>query len=135
MPLYQPICKISYSVFLLHYSIQLMLDATAKSSVHFSNITEVSIVCCLKCFIKLKWSLQIHKSLGDLCITILASLCFSLIFESPLIALEKLYAGHGMFLLHHKINTCIFSFLCVAEKIRSASTISTQTFASGIYPG
>lgn len=39
---------------------------------------------------------QIHRALGDLCLTIFASTIFTLLFESPLIAAEKVYVGEGV---------------------------------------
>lgn len=38
-------------------------------------------------------TLQIHKTLGDVCLTVLMATVFTLAFESPIVVLEKILFG------------------------------------------
>lgn len=74
-PLWQPVSRICYSIYLLHFPIILIVMASLKTSMYFSELT------------------AFHAFLGNYVITFLVSIVATLAFESPLVVIEKLIFG------------------------------------------
>ncbi|XP_046738162.1 nose resistant to fluoxetine protein 6-like [Diprion similis] len=72
-PFFRPLSRLSYSIYLLHFSIQSQRNAVARTPVSFSN------------------SLIIYEYLIDLALSIVAAFVFTLFFESPFVVLAKIF--------------------------------------------
>nr|XP_019554140.2 nose resistant to fluoxetine protein 6-like [Aedes albopictus] len=75
LPVWQPLGRLSYSIYLLHLPVQTMLLGTLRSTGYFSDIVAV------------------HNFWGDFGLTITVSILWCLAFESPIVGLEKLLLG------------------------------------------
>ncbi|XP_058817531.1 nose resistant to fluoxetine protein 6-like [Topomyia yanbarensis] len=74
-PAWQPLGRLSYSMYLLHLPLQVMLTGVLKSTTHFDDMSVV------------------HRFWGDFGFTVTLALVWSLAFESPIVGLEKLLFG------------------------------------------
>ncbi|KAG4075102.1 hypothetical protein HA402_013497 [Bradysia odoriphaga] len=72
LPQWQPLARLSYSIYLLHLPIQLLIVASSRTQLIFTE------------------NLAIHKFWGDFGLTLTASLIWTLAFESPVVMLEKI---------------------------------------------
>ncbi|XP_058454323.1 nose resistant to fluoxetine protein 6-like [Malaya genurostris] len=72
---WQPLGRLSYSMYLLHFPTQVMMTGTLKSTAHFNDIDAV------------------HKFWGDFGFTVTLATVWCLLFESPIVGLEKLLFG------------------------------------------
>uniref|UniRef100_A0A8D8CWM4 Nose resistant to fluoxetine protein 6 n=1 Tax=Culex pipiens TaxID=7175 RepID=A0A8D8CWM4_CULPI len=75
LSVWQPLGRLSYSIYLLHLPLQMMLAGSLRNSVHFDDVT------------------AIHKFWGDFGLTVTLAVLWSLAFESPIVVLEKLLFG------------------------------------------
>lgn len=75
LSVWQPLGRLSYSIYLLHLPIQMMLAGTLRNPVHFDDVTAT------------------HKFWGDFGLTVTLAILWSLAFESPIVILEKLLFG------------------------------------------
>ncbi|XP_021707319.1 nose resistant to fluoxetine protein 6 isoform X1 [Aedes aegypti] len=75
LPIWQPLGKLSYSIYLLHVPIQTMLLGSLRSTGYFSDIVAA------------------HNFWGDFGLTVTISILWCLAFESPMVGLEKLLFG------------------------------------------
>lgn len=74
-PLWQPISRLCYSIYLLHFPVILLVTATMKTS-PFS--TELN---------------AFHSFIGNYVLTVFVSIVATLAFESPILTIEKLIFG------------------------------------------
>ncbi|KAH0551858.1 hypothetical protein KQX54_002246 [Cotesia glomerata] len=72
LPIYLPLSRISYSIYLLHYTIQTIKLASDRVPIYFTDFN----------------LLQFY--LSDMLMCIIGGFLFTLIFESPFVVLEKL---------------------------------------------
>lgn len=98
LPQWQPLCRLSYCVYLLHTLIQVKQTATIRSAIFFSDFNAVSIyeeflLSLVPNFFF--FSGKIHAFWGDFGLTLCISVLWTLAFESPIITLEKLLLGGG----------------------------------------
>ncbi|XP_051154580.1 O-acyltransferase like protein-like isoform X2 [Leptopilina boulardi] len=75
LPIFVPLAKLSYCIYLVHASVQLLLESTTRVNVYFSDIQFISI------------------SFSDFILSIPLAFIFSLCFESPILVLEKMILG------------------------------------------
>ncbi|XP_055547729.1 nose resistant to fluoxetine protein 6-like [Wyeomyia smithii] len=75
LSIWQPLGRLSYSMYLLHLPLQAMLTGMVKNSVHFGDVDAV------------------HKFWGDFGLTVTLAVVWSLLFESPIVGLEKILFG------------------------------------------
>lgn len=75
LSVWQPLGRLSYSIYLLHLPVQMMLAGTLRNPIHFDDIGAT------------------HKFWGDFGLTVTLAVLWSLAFESPIVVLEKLLFG------------------------------------------
>ncbi|XP_055643556.1 nose resistant to fluoxetine protein 6-like [Toxorhynchites rutilus septentrionalis] len=75
LPVWQPLGRLSYSIYLLHFQLQIMLAGSRRNTAHFGDIEAV------------------HNFWGDFGLTVTLAVLWSLVFESPIVGLEKLLFG------------------------------------------
>lgn len=96
-PFWQPISKLSYSIYLLHLPVIWLTMATTKSPLYFSELTAVSYFFQLsfKVYFSLYFSfyLQFHAFFGNYILSIFVSAIATLAFEQPVLMIEKLIFG------------------------------------------
>lgn len=71
-PLWQPISRICYAIYLLHFPVLLVIVASMKTAPYFNEL------------------IAFHTFLGSYVITIFISIIASLAFESPIVVIEKI---------------------------------------------
>ena len=76
LPVWIPISKLSFCIYLLHLPIQLLFLSSIRNPQYFSNLRAT------------------HKFLGDLSITFMISICWSLAFEHPIMNLISIFFGN-----------------------------------------
>ncbi|XP_017785861.1 PREDICTED: nose resistant to fluoxetine protein 6-like [Nicrophorus vespilloides] len=76
-PLWQILARLSYSMYLLHMTVQMISSGAIQNATHFSDYNTMYLWC------------------GDFMFTVLASIFWVLAFESPMIGIEKLIFGKG----------------------------------------
>ncbi|XP_046487759.1 nose resistant to fluoxetine protein 6-like [Neodiprion pinetum] len=77
MPFFQPLGRLSYSIYLVHFVIQAMRNAAARTPTLFSNF-------------------EIVTGTGiDLVLSVGVAFVFSLFFESPILILQKIIYNHA----------------------------------------
>lgn len=74
-PLWQPLSRLSYSIYLLHLVVMMITTASMKSPFYFSELN------------------AFFTFIGNYVLTVFVSIVASLAFESPLIVIEKLIFG------------------------------------------
>ncbi|XP_052868606.1 nose resistant to fluoxetine protein 6 isoform X1 [Anopheles cruzii] len=74
---WQPLGRLSYSIYLLHLPIQLMMTGAARHSFYFSDL------------------LAAYQFWGDIGFTLTLAVFWTLLFESPVIGLEKILFGRA----------------------------------------
>lgn len=74
-PLWQPLSRLCYSIYIVHYPVILFVMGTTKTSIYFSELTAY------------------HTFIGNFVLTVLVSIVASLAFESPILILEKILFG------------------------------------------
>lgn len=92
-PLWQPLSRISYAIYLLHFPVILVTMATMKTSLYFSELNAVSFVqfeYFIVFTITIFLYLQFHAFIGNYFITVFVSIVATLAFESPIITIENL---------------------------------------------
>uniref|UniRef100_A0A182JYF2 Nose resistant-to-fluoxetine protein N-terminal domain-containing protein n=1 Tax=Anopheles christyi TaxID=43041 RepID=A0A182JYF2_9DIPT len=72
---WQPLGRLSYSIYLLHLPLQLMMAGTARVPYYFTDL------------------LAVYQFWGDIGFTLTLALLWTLLFESPIIGLERLLFG------------------------------------------
>lgn len=77
-PLWQPISRLCYSIYLLHLPVILLTTVTLKTSQYFTEF------------------MTYHMFIGNYIITVFVSLVATLAFESPIVVLEKILLGSKM---------------------------------------
>ncbi|XP_043470128.1 nose resistant to fluoxetine protein 6-like isoform X2 [Leptopilina heterotoma] len=77
LPIFVPLAKLSYCIYLVHMTIQLLLESTSRVNIYFSDIQFISI------------------SFSDFILSIPLAFLFSLFFESPILTLEKMIFRGG----------------------------------------
>ncbi|XP_053691017.1 nose resistant to fluoxetine protein 6-like [Sabethes cyaneus] len=75
LTIWQPLGRLSYSMYLLHLPLQALLTASLKNSIHFGDM------------------IAVHKFWGDFGLTVTLAIVWSLLFESPIVGLEKILFG------------------------------------------
>lgn len=75
LPQWQPIGRLSYSIYIVHMPIQLMLSTSARTTSYFSDVN------------------AIHAFWGDFGITLTVAVFWTMAFESPVLTLEKILLG------------------------------------------
>lgn len=95
-PLWQPISRLSYSIYLTHIFIIWITMATTKTSLYFSEWIAVCAIVRIYFWLDLNSSKifffysQYHAFLGNYVLTVFVSILATLAFESPILAIEKL---------------------------------------------
>lgn len=98
-PLFKPISRLCYSIYLMHFFVIRMTMASIKSSVYFSELNAVSFPKRTSGKIGEHFAhfwngvffhLQVHAFIGNFILTIFVSLVATLAFESPLITIVKI---------------------------------------------
>lgn len=74
-PLWQPISRVSYAIYILHFFVVLIMAATLKTSPYFSELSAY------------------HTFIGNYIITVCVSIVATLAFESPIVVIEKILFG------------------------------------------
>lgn len=74
-PVWQPLGRLSYAVYLLHLPVQLMMAGVARQPFYFNDVTAA------------------YQFWGDLGFTVTLALPWTLLFESPIIGLERMLFG------------------------------------------
>jgi peptidoglycan/LPS O-acetylase OafA/YrhL len=77
LPIFQILSRLSYSIYLVHYSFIFMTNFYTRSSLHFSDYN------------------AFHKFWGDLAFSLAIAVVWTLVFESPIIVLEKVLLKKG----------------------------------------
>lgn len=98
LPHWQPLARLTYSVYLIHMPIMLMTLANTHRPLYYS---ERNIVChnfnhifiTIFGFINFFFVLQILKFFGDFTVALILSVFASLAFESPVVVFEKMLFG------------------------------------------
>ncbi|XP_033221057.1 O-acyltransferase like protein-like [Belonocnema kinseyi] len=72
LPIFLPLSRISYCLYLVHMLIQIVITSSAKTAYYFSDF------------------LSFSTFLSDLALSIVVAFFFSLFFESPILILEKM---------------------------------------------
>ncbi|XP_040172754.1 nose resistant to fluoxetine protein 6-like [Anopheles arabiensis] len=72
---WQPLGRLSYAIYLLHLPIQLMMAGTARLPYYFTDL------------------LAVYQFWGDIGFTLTLALLWTLLFESPIIGLERMLFG------------------------------------------
>ncbi|XP_058127296.1 nose resistant to fluoxetine protein 6-like [Anopheles ziemanni] len=75
--IWQPLGRLSYSIYLLHLPIQLMMAGSARLPYYFTDLHAV------------------YQFWGDIGFTLTLALAWALLFESPIIGLERMLFGRG----------------------------------------
>ncbi|KAF2898405.1 hypothetical protein ILUMI_07770 [Ignelater luminosus] len=75
LPVFQVLSKLTYSMYLIHYTLLYILSAQTRISIYFSNLQMMYVF----------W--------GDFAFTLGAAVIFTLAFESPIIMIEKIIFG------------------------------------------
>ncbi|KXZ75923.1 hypothetical protein TcasGA2_TC031628 [Tribolium castaneum] len=84
LPIFQILSRLSYSIYLVHYSFIFMTNFTTRSPLHFSDYY------------------AFHKFWGDLTFSLAIAIVWTLIFESPIIVLEKMLFKKPVKISHDK---------------------------------
>lgn len=71
-PLWQPISRLCYSIYLLHFPVVMVTMASMKVSLYFSELN------------------AFHAFIGNYVLTVFVSIIATLAFESPIVVIEKL---------------------------------------------
>lgn len=74
-PLWQPLSRVCYSVYLLHFPVLLVTMGTEKTTPYFGELT------------------AFHTFIANYVLTVFVSIIATLAFESPIIILEKMMFG------------------------------------------
>lgn len=74
-PLWQPISRISYSIYLLHLTIIIIMMTSLKQPMYFTELSTY------------------HMFIGNYVFTVFVAIIVTLLFESPIIIVEKLLFG------------------------------------------
>uniref|UniRef100_A0A182P7U7 Nose resistant-to-fluoxetine protein N-terminal domain-containing protein n=1 Tax=Anopheles epiroticus TaxID=199890 RepID=A0A182P7U7_9DIPT len=74
---WQPLGRLSYAIYLLHLPIQLMMAGSARLPYYFTDL------------------LAAYQFWGDIGFTLTLALLWTLLFESPIIGLERMLFGRG----------------------------------------
>lgn len=75
LSVWQPLGRLSYSIYLLHLPMQMILTGSLRNAFYFDDIRAV------------------HRFWGDFGLTVTLAVLWSLAFESPIVVLEKLLFG------------------------------------------
>lgn len=71
-PLWQPISRLSYSIYLLHFPVIIVMTASLKVSLYFTELN------------------AFHAFIGNYVITVFVAIIATLAFESPIVVIEKI---------------------------------------------
>uniref|UniRef100_A0A182W4M0 Nose resistant-to-fluoxetine protein N-terminal domain-containing protein n=1 Tax=Anopheles minimus TaxID=112268 RepID=A0A182W4M0_9DIPT len=74
---WQPLGRLSYSIYLLHFPIQMMMAGFARVPYYFTDL------------------LAVYQFWGDIGFTLTLALLWTLLFESPIIGLERMLFGRA----------------------------------------
>lgn len=75
LSIWQPLGRISYSIYLVHLPLQALFTASLKNTIRFGDV------------------IAVHKFWGDFGLAATVAVFWSLAFESPIVGLEKLLFG------------------------------------------
>lgn len=101
-PVWQPFCRLSYSIYIVHMPIVLITTASARRSFHFTNEAVVSELIWIEHFrnrngkielISVLVSVQVLKYIALLIVSFGVCVLSTLLFESPIMRLEKYVFG------------------------------------------
>lgn len=94
---FAPISRLSYCMYLVHFLILLTTTARTRNSTYFSDYYIVRIIIIylfeeqnskmIKNIFKFQWI----NFLNSFILTVIAAFFFSILFESPIIILEKIF--------------------------------------------
>lgn len=95
MPIFQPLSRLSYCIYLVHLVIQVAKNSSAETTGIFSDFVMVDCFPFLTAYAFTSFDsnticLQVNGFWSDLMFSIPVAFVFSLFFESPVIVLEKI---------------------------------------------
>lgn len=102
LSLWQPLSRLSYSIYIIHFPVIVVVMASAKTSFYMSEFSAVRTqnhqrryFHCYNNggFSSFNW--QYHYFLGNYVLSVLVAIVASLAFESPIVILEKMIFGSG----------------------------------------
>ena len=76
-PLWQPISRICYAIYILHFIVVLIMGATLKTPPYFSELS------------------AFHTFIGNYILVVCISIVATLAFESPIVVIEKILFGQN----------------------------------------
>lgn len=97
LPVFQLLGKLTYSMYLLHLVIIVLNSASIRTPQYISDYQMVRYILILIFNLLIYVYFQIYIFCGDFLFTMFFSVIWVLLFESPVVAIEKIFLNKGKY--------------------------------------